>query len=206
MGLQGLNMTKEEKKLYMKKYSKKYYQANKEYLKKQMKKYRIEHKEEKKKQDIEYYTLNKEALCNYKKEWYQANKKELNESRKEYQNKYRPKKYATDLNFKLICLARNNQRRALKGFIKSGYTLDLLGCTLNEWKRHLESTFTEGMSWNKVMSGEIHIDHIKPLCSFHMDDFEQQRTALHWKNTRCLWAKDNLAKIGSDRKLSIRGK
>lgn len=54
--------------------------------------------------------------------------------------------------------------RTLVGKIKEGNTLELLGYTYNDLKSHIESLFTDGMSWDNY--GEWHVDHIKPLSKF----------------------------------------
>lgn len=50
---------------------------------------------------------------------------------------------------------------------KKNRTKKLTGCDLPFLKGYLEAKFTEGMSWEKV-GKEIHIDHIKPCCSFDL--------------------------------------
>jgi len=79
--------------------------------------------------------------------------------------------------------------------VKSSKTLELLGCSVNDLKTHLESQFTECMTWENY--GEWHIDHIRPCASFNLEDPEEQKKCFHWTNLQPLWAKDNLAK--SDR-------
>lgn len=85
--------------------------------------------------------------------------------------------------------------------IKGGpKTMDMLGCSLQEFRDHLESQFTEGMSWENhgkyVRGGPMtwHIDHIRPCASFDLTDPEQQKACFHWSNMQPLWAVDNLAK------------
>ena len=78
---------------------------------------------------------------------------------------------------------------------KAGRTKELLGCTIDELMLHLESQFTDGMSWeNRHL---WHIDHIRPCSSFDLTDAEQQRQCFHYTNLQPLWAADNRAK--SDR-------
>lgn len=78
--------------------------------------------------------------------------------------------------------------------IKYGSMRDLLGCDIPTLKTHLESTFTEGMTWEKVLSGEIHTDHIIPVSSFDLSKPEEQRKAFHYTNLQALWKEDNLKK------------
>lgn len=62
----------------------------------------------------------------------------------------------------------------------------------DELRAHLEAQFQAGMSWDNY--GEWHIDHIKPLASFDLEDTDQLKLACHYTNLQPLWAKDNLSK------------
>lgn len=56
--------------------------------------------------------------------------------------------------------------------------------------------FINGMTWEKFMAGEIHIDHIVPVSSFNIvsDECEEFKRCWSLSNLRPLWAKDNLSK------------
>ena len=99
------------------------------------------------------------------------------------------------------CNLRTRIGHAFTGFCKSIPSLELLGCSVDEWMSYLISTFTEGMTTEKLKNGEIHIDHKIPCCAFDLTDTEQQKICFNWRNTRCLWKKDNLLKIKEDIKL-----
>ena len=87
---------------------------------------------------------------------------------------------------------RNRLRDVIKkGFKKSG-ALDLLGCSIDEFKDYMAAQFSEGMSWDN--HGEWHIDHIKPCTSFDLTKEAEQRVCFHYTNMQPLWARDNLAK------------
>jgi hypothetical protein len=73
-------------------------------------------------------------------------------------------------------------------------TLELLGCTIQELKIHLESQFEEGMSWENYSKAGWHVDHIRPCASFDLTDPTQQKQCFHYSNLQPLWAKDNLSK------------
>ncbi len=77
---------------------------------------------------------------------------------------------------------------------KSAKTIDLLGCSFDELRRHIEKQFTDGMSWDKI--SEIHLDHIMPCAMFDLSDPEQQRKCFHFSNLQPLWKMDNLRKSG----------
>ena len=50
------------------------------------------------------------------------------------------------------------------------------------------------MTVEKFMTGEIHIDHIKPCASFDLTDPAQQKECFNYKNLQPLWAFDNISK------------
>lgn len=186
-----------DKKEYMKEYNKQWYKKNKEARKECMKKYNENNKEARKEYNKEWHENNKEAQNEYMKQWREANKEwyEKNkEANKEYIREYKKNRLATDPGFKIRMNLSTRLCMALKNNSKAASTLELLGCTIEQLKSHLESKFQEGMTFENY--GEWHIDHIKPCCSFDLTDAEQQKICFHWSNLQPLWAKDNLSKGG----------
>lgn len=121
-------------------------------------------------------------------------KKERNNSyRKEYVKKNKSKSAIRNITYQSFI-------RALKGqYIKSEKTEELLGCSLQKAIRHIERTFSEGMSWNNhgrcsegKCDGVWHIDHIIPLDSAKTE--EELKELCHYTNLQALWAKENLNK------------
>jgi hypothetical protein len=123
----------------------------------------------------------------YSKSWHQKNK--------HHKTKYVMNRYNNDIEYRMLHLIRNRIYYALSGNIKSKSTADLIGCSIDDLKSHLEKQFTDGMGWENY--GDWHVDHIRPCCSFDMTDPEQQRECFNYTNLQPLWAKDNLAKGGS---------
>lgn len=77
-----------------------------------------------------------------------------------------------------------------KGVKKSTRTVELLGCSLDEYKKYLSDRFTKGMTWDNY--GKVwHIDHIIPIASFDFKDEHQLRQCFNYTNTRPLDAKEN---------------
>lgn len=124
-----------------------------------------------------------------------ANKNWARKNRKK-QTDYWRNRYNTDSSFNLKIKLRRRIYMALRKQEqnKSGKTIDLLGCNFEEYKAHIESLFTEGMTWEKVRNGAIHIDHIRPCASFDLSDPEQQKLCFHYTNLQPLWWYDNLLK------------
>ena len=81
-----------------------------------------------------------------------------------------------------------------KGITKRNHTYSLVDFTRDELKEHLESQFTDGMSWDNM--SEWHIDHIRPVSSFNYDSTEHPDFKKCWalNNLQPLWAEDNLRK------------
>ena len=82
---------------------------------------------------------------------------------------------------------------ATKGLM-SDSTKELIGCSLEQLKIHLENRFTKGMNWQNYGRNGWHIDHIKPCTSFDLTDPKQQQECFHYSNLQPLWAKDNISK------------
>ena len=135
----------------------------------------------------------KECTLNKKKEYYQENKQKYNKKMTAYQ----VARCKVDPLFKLERNLRCRLWHALKNqkADKKHRTKQLTGCELSFLKGYLEGKFTEGMSWDK-MGKEIHIDHIKPCCSFDLKEEEEQKKCFHYTNLQPLWAAENLSKGG----------
>jgi hypothetical protein len=70
----------------------------------------------------------------------------------------------------------------------------LLGCSIEFLKKHLETQFTEGMSWDNYTYYGWHIDHIKPCKLFDLSKPEEQQKCFHYSNLQPMWWHDNLIK------------
>ena len=116
--------------------------------------------EDKKEHFKSYYQLNKERILARKKELYLLNadkniayskqyRIENKDSLQQKKNVYVKERISNDNVYKL----RNSVRGLIKNSIKSrGYkkntkTAEILGCTIEEFKLHLESQFEDWMTW-----------------------------------------------------------
>ncbi len=114
-------------------------------------------------------------------------------------------RYRTNSEFKLNRLGRAIYKSL--GRKKAGYHWEkIVGYTLEDLKRHLESLFQPGMTWENYGFWGWHIDHIKPVCSFNYQDFNDSQFQECWglNNLRPLWAKDNLRKGRLDKLQSVK--
>jgi hypothetical protein len=105
-------------------------------------------------------------------------------------------KKATNPEYRLICSMRTRIRTALNraGTARADDTMDLIGCSSNFLRRHMEVLWEPGMSWGNYGFNGWHIDHIKPCCLFDLSNEEDQRQCFHWTNLQPLWWQDNLSK------------
>ena len=128
----------------------------------------------------------KKCLLGYR----QKNRTRIGQHMKEYERKRK----AVDPIFKLTKTLRSRLGIALKRQFasKSDRTLQLIGCSIQHLKSHLQSKFQDGMTWEN--RGEWHIDHIRPCASFNLSEESEQRACFHYTNLQPLWARDNLSK------------
>jgi hypothetical protein len=80
-----------------------------------------------------------------------------------------------------------------RGGTKPGKTRELLGCSWDHLKRHLEAQFTRGMTWGNY-GAFWHVDHVIALARFNLKDPAQAKIACNWQNLRPLKAQKNLEK------------
>lgn len=138
---------------------------------------------------------NPEKVKELREEWLKKNP----EKRKEYRKNYNPRKKEqkkerreNDPLFHIVEKVRTRLWKYLKVFNikKNNRTFDIVGCTPEFLKEHLEKQFRDGMSWEN--RSEWHIDHIVPLSSASSE--EELYKLCHYTNLQPLWAEENLKK------------
>jgi transposase-like protein len=160
----------------------KYYYSNKELVKLKTKEYI---KSEKYKLTREKYLKENREEINRVNKLYKLNNREkvLQDKREYYQRK------KNDPIFALTKRLRQGIYRSIRG-VKLRSSLDILGCTEEKFKIHIENQFTDDMSWDRL--NEIHIDHIIPISS--AETLEDVYRLNHYTNLQPLWARDNIQK------------
>ena len=142
-----------------------------------------------------YRENNPEKVLDFKKNWLDKNP----EKRKEYRENYKPRKQErrkersdNDPVFNLVNRMRSRLRKYLitHNITKKNKTFNIVGCSPQFLKEHLEKRFVDGMSWDN--RSEWHIDHIIPLSSAKTE--EELYNLCHYTNLQPLWAEDNLKK------------
>ncbi len=91
--------------------------------------------------------------------------------------------------------ASRSIRKHTRRFIKFGRAknwTNIFGCSREEMIQHIQSQFTEGMTWDNYGLKGWHIDHKLPL-SKSTDIIDIFKRA-HYTNLQPLWAIDNIKK------------
>lgn len=70
----------------------------------------------------------------------------------------------------------------------------LLGADIAVVRRHIESQFKPGMTWDNYGPKGWHVDHKLPCASFDLTDMAQQKACFHYSNLQPLWWLENLQK------------
>lgn len=113
-------------------------------------------------------------------------------SRKETVRKRAFERYTTDPVYRLRALLRRRIRKVITHGVKAGSSLELLGCSEQEFKRHIENQFELGMTWENY--GRWHLDHIKPCAAFDLTTERGQKECFNFSNYRPMWSLDNIRK------------
>jgi hypothetical protein len=143
-----------------------------------------------------YNLKNKEKNNEYSQNWRKNNpdyKKKYNEKNREKlweTEKKRRENFLVKLSNNIRCRVTNYLKS--KNIKKNNKTFDIVGCTPEILKEHLEKQFIEGMCWDNYGKFGWHIDHIIPLSSASSE--EEIFKLCHYTNLQPLWAFDNLSK------------
>lgn len=173
-----------------------HYQANKDRIKAEAVKYYWHNAEQQRASALKRHHENRDKRLAQMREYRAANVDALNERRRPRAREIFQQRYGIDLQFTLKHRVRSLLRVTLTMGRPGKRMSQLLGYSLDELKTHLERQFTKGMTWERFLAGEIHIDHIIPIASFSIpsEDCEDFRRCWSLANLRPAWAKDNLSK------------
>lgn len=119
--------------------------------------------------------------------------KRTNDEYKKRYNEYRKNKRINDPEYAIKERLRARIRKMLKSQDASKYikTFVLLGCTLEEFKKHIISKFYGDMSWEKK---NFELDHIIPCSWFNLQNPIHQKICFNYKNLQPLTHEDNAKK------------
>jgi len=146
----------------------------------------------------QYYARNKQKEFSYHRVYESEHRSEINQYRARQRaadptyyrraHEYVGRRKAASLEYLISLRSRYRISRALSvsGSRPCAPILSLLGCPIEDFRKHLEGTFAEGMTWEAYSRGEIQIDHIIPCCRFDLTREDHQRACFHFSNTRML--------------------
>jgi transcriptional regulator with XRE-family HTH domain len=176
---------------------------------------RLMRKEEKRRRANERHHLRMETDPEYAKKVIERNRRNCNKpeikvKRIAYGYEYRKRpgwkervreqmkqRIKNDPQFRLRKILRGRIWAALDRYSgeasKCNKSMNLLGCSIPEWRGFLESKFRRGMTWENYGT-EWHIDHVLPIAKFDLTNPIQQKLAFHYSNTQPLWKTENLSK------------
>jgi len=200
--MQILYREKREQKI---EYAKERYSKKKEEILQRMKKRREVNVLASREKRNAYYKENQpriRELC--KKRYHKNPNKYREEKRNDYaknktaingRNKiYLSKRRKIDFQYRIIINLRRRINTALRENYRRGKMIEMLGCSIKEWKLHLESRFLPEMSWDNYGRSGWHIDHRIPCAAFDLSKPEEQKRCFHFTNLQPLWAFDNMSK------------
>jgi Uri superfamily endonuclease len=177
----------------------KYFEKNENKIKQYLKVWRKNNKDNSKKYREKnpdyvknYYKKNKNKMIISVKKHYDKNKESILKKVRVRSKEYIKNRLKEDSLFHMCYLVRNRVRNFLKSkkINKKNKTFDIVGCSPDFLKTHLENQFVNGMSWEN--KNKWHIDHIIPLSSAKTE--EEIYKLCHYTNLQPLWAEDNLKK------------
>jgi hypothetical protein len=172
-------------------YYKEYRKKNSKLLKKKQKEFRENNKELISQRKKDYWKNlspeKKEELKIRKRELYHKNN--YKDKKKEYVNEKRQNDPFFKLKFNIRSLIRNSIKRKFTS--KSKKTIEILGCTFEEFKLYLESKFDDKMNWEN-QGTYWHLDHIIPISSAKTE--EEVYKLNHYTNFQPLNWLENIKK------------
>lgn len=177
------------KEKYDSDYHKEYRKSNKKSISIKRKEYYQNNKEKVKQRVRDYTNENREFVNQRKKENRDKNKDFHNERNREYIKSRKE----NDHLYRLICSIRTLITQSFKGQFtsKSKKTLQILGCSFEEFRNHIESLFTEEMNWSNYAT-YWQLDHKTPI-SWAKSEEDVYRLN-HYTNFQPMYWKDNISK------------
>jgi len=146
-----------------------------------------------------YYDENKDIIAEKERIKYAENPEKYIEKSKLYTKTNMKKIYRQRRNRELadpvyrlkISIRKSNSSIFSKSpYTKRSKSSEILGCSFEEFKIHIENQFLDGMSWDNRHLW--HLDHIFPV-SLALDE-EHLLQLNHYTNFQPLWAEDNIKK------------
>jgi hypothetical protein len=160
------------------------------------------------------YASRKSEYYENQKAYRENNKEKVFESKRRYRAKnavkikLRKQKYGVENRDKIakslanrrannpIARMANSMRRSIRRYLDAGQkgemsSFEIIGCSKDDLRKHLQSKFKDGMTWQNY-GKHWHIDHIVPLIS--SKSVEEIKRLCRWTNLQPLTAFENISK------------
>jgi len=164
--------------------AKDYYRKNKEKVREKNRKYNLENRRE-------YYYQNKERIRGRERLYRKENPEKIHKKDGKYSKKRRQNpQYRVSMN-----ISRGISRSLIKGKNKQHWE-DIVEYTIFDLKEHLESRFSEGMSWDNYGFYGWTIDHIIPISLWEFTSYQDHEFKQCWAlaNLQPMWSSKNYSK------------
>lgn len=141
----------------------------------------------------EYRVINSKRIKEYMTEYYKNNKTEILHMNRERNNSRKLVDPLFKLSENIRTLLHNSIRRG--GYSKNSKTIEILGCSFEEFKLYIESKFESWMTWENrgLYNGEFNygwdLDHIIPVSSAKTE--EEMIKLNHYTNFQPLCSRVN---------------
>jgi len=163
---------------------------------KQKRKWEIENPEKNREGQRNYYAKTRDNYLSRKQKWRSENRdKDRASARNWIENN--PEKRAEYIK-KWMSIPENKLAMGLRARVrrclKEGRAIyrdmeNILGYSIDDLKKHIESTFEVGMRWDNYSFETWHIDHIRPVSSFNLTD---EGGSINYDEVKKCWALSNL--------------
>ena len=147
----------------------------------------------------EYHLKNAAAIFERRRLYRQKNAAKIKLAKQKYGVENREKLSKALANRRAnnpIARMANSMRRSIRRYLDVGQkgemsSFEIIGCSKDDLRKHLESKFRDGMTWQNY-GKHWHIDHIVPLISSKSVD--EIKRLCHWTNLQPLTAFENISK------------
>ena len=164
-----------------------------------LKKRYASNKQEYLRQQREYRLKNADAIRERRRRYRQRNASKIKVAKQIYAANNKDKIAKALANRRAnnpIARMANSMRRSIRRYLDAGQkgemsSFEIIGCSKDDLRKHLESKFRDGMTWQNY-GKHWHIDHVVPLISAKSSD--EVKRLCHWTNLQPLTAFENISK------------
>lgn len=180
--------------------NKEWYEKNAEYAREYTRQYRKDHPEQVAENQRRWQEAHKAEYLAASKQYHEAHRehyadlgRKWSQKNREHIREYWRNRRQEDVGLRINSGMGRSINQTLHGKKGGRHWEDLVGYTVEDLMRHLESRFLPGMTWENHGHYGWHIDHRRPIASFRFTSAEDPDFKECWAldNLQPLWAVDN---------------